>query len=220
MIRLNDISVQYAKKKSDVFALQNVNIEIKQGELLAITGASGSGKSTLLGILGGLHRAYKGEYYFHGDLVGDFDGKKMSQFRGERLGFIFQNFCLLPHLNVLDNVLLPTEHITKDKHSLKDKALELLDRVGISDLASRLPTQISGGQAQRVAIARALIRSPQIILADEPTGNLDDQSAEQIINLLRELCEQGSTLVIVTHNEQVAMSMNRRIFLQNGRVVN
>jgi putative ABC transport system ATP-binding protein len=217
MIAIKDISVSFGNNGS--LALDRVSLDIAAGESLAIMGQSGSGKSTLLAVMGGMLRANSGNYLFRGQSVSQMPPKALAQFRGREIGFVFQNFCLLPHLTLLENLLVPMEHLKPDWCEVKARAHALLEQVGISALAERLPAQVSGGQAQRAAIARALMRNPGLILADEPTGSLDEESAENILGVLKSLTAAGTTVVVVTHSAQVSDSLSRTVRIEKGRVV-
>lgn len=199
-------------------ALDGVSLMVERGELLVILGHSGSGKSTLLGIAGGLDRAYEGKVALFGQDVGKLSDKALARLRGRRIGFVFQAFHLLGHLSVLDNVLAPTlfDPAAEDR---TERALSVLDRLGIKDRAGDLPAQLSGGQRQRVAIARALLQSPDLLLCDEPTGNLDVETGERTIGLFRELHQDGLTILAVTHEERLANAGTRVIRLKDGRIV-
>ena len=218
LIELANISKIYQLEGVSVNALDNVSLKIGKGEFIAITGASGSGKSTLMHVIGLLDKASQGTYKFEDKKVEDFTDNEFAKVRGEKVGFIFQSFNLLPKTSSLDNVLLPTLYI-KQHGDVRAKAKALLERVGLEDRMQNKPSQLSGGQQQRVAIARALMNDPQIILADEPTGNLDSKSGEEIIKLLSELNKEGKTVIIVTHEEEIAMQAKRRIILKDGKVI-
>lgn len=199
-------------------ALDGVSLTVERGELLVILGHSGSGKSTLLGVAGGLDRTYEGKVSLFGQDVAGLSDKALARLRGRRIGFVFQAFHLLGHLSVLDNVLAPTL-FDPDHEDRSERALSVLDRLGIKDRALDLPAQLSGGQRQRVAIARALLQSPDLLLCDEPTGNLDVETGERTIGLFRELHEDGLTILAVTHEERLANAGTRVIRLKDGRIV-
>lgn len=218
MIKIRNLSVAYKKSDSSL-ALDHLNLFIDKGEQVAIMGASGCGKSTLLAVIGGMLRPTSGEYEFQGKSIFSMSTTQSALFRGEHIGFVFQNFALLPNLTILENLLIPFEHLTHDRNVVMRRATSLLERVGIAGLTNRFPREVSGGQAQRAAIARALMRNPSIILADEPTGSLDEDSADEILKLLNSFGAEGTTVVIVTHSVRVAEGMKRIIHLQKGRVV-
>ncbi len=217
MIAISELSVGY--DKSNRLALERVSVNITAGEALAIMGQSGSGKSTLLSVMGGMLRPTSGQYLFRGQAVSAMSPKELAEFRGREIGFVFQNFCLLPHLTILENLLVPLEHLKPDRVAVQAHALALLEQIGIGELAGRFPAQVSGGQAQRAAIARALMRNPALILADEPTGSLDEESAATVLGVLKALTNTGTTVVIVTHSAQVAAALQRTVRIEAGRVV-
>jgi len=204
-----------------VRALDGVTLEIGAGEFIAITGPSGSGKSTLLNLIGTLDRPTSGRVVVDGVDVGTLRGNALADFRRERIGFVFQMFHLVPTLTALENVMLPLIPYRRGlKFRLEERAQELLEAVGLGDRLHHLPGQLSGGEQQRVAIARALINTPKVILADEPTGNLDSRASAEIVALLRQLNrERGVTVLVATHNEAVAQAADRILRLRDGRVV-
>lgn len=210
----------YAKPGIDVAveALRGVDIDVQVGEYIAITGASGSGKSTLMNIIGCLDRPTRGEYLLGGQDVAQLDDDELSDIRGERLGFIFQSFNLVPQLTVLENVEVPLFYAGIAREERHERARRMIDRVELSDRIDHRPMELSGGQQQRVAIARALVNDPLIIMADEPTGNLDTKSSEEIMGLLTELHEGGSTIVMVTHEMEIAAFAQRTIRFRDGRI--
>src|SRR5881392_3003569 len=199
----------------DVRALDDVSLSVRRGEWLAIMGPSGSGKSSLVNLIGCLDRPTSGDIFIDGNDLGDLSGSDLNRFRAEKIGFIFQQFHLVPYLTALENVMLAQYF-----HSMTDQqeALEALARVGLKDRAHHLPAQLSGGEQQRVCIARALINDPKIVLADEPTGNLDAQNEEIVLRLLRQLHKQGRTIIMVTHDSMVASLADRRVELHHGRI--
>ena len=220
MIQLSGIQRRYAMSGQTVQALAGVDLQIERGEFVAVTGASGSGKSTLLNVLGCLDRPDGGSYRLDGVDVAELDDEAASALRNRRIGFVFQSFHLLPRLTVLENVLLP-QRFTHD-HSQDAAALErargLLARVGLAERMEHRPNQLSGGQMQRAAIARALLMQPALLLADEPTGNLDSKSAADVLSLIDEVHDSGQTVVLVTHDHEVAARAPRQIRLRDGRV--
>ena len=220
VIELHDIAKTFTDRAEPTVALTGVNLTIAPGEFVAIIGPSGSGKSTLMNIIGLLDNPTQGQYLLDGQEVAGLSDRKLSHVRRDKIGFIFQSFNLLPRLSVRANVELPMVYARLPKRQRKARALELLDLVGLKDRANYRPNQISGGQTQRVAIARALANQPSLILADEPTGNLDTKSSTAIIAELRRLNQEtGATIVIVTHNPEIAELTDRTITVRDGRVV-
>src|SRR5215217_1999544 len=201
-----------------IHALTKVNLRLEPGEWLAITGPSGAGKSTLLNILGCLDRPSNGEYFFEGIDTASLSDEERAGLRSRRIGFVFQSYHLLSHRSVLENVMLAEVYREQDINGRRERALAALQRVGLSHRVDFMPTKLSGGEKQRVAIARALVGSPSVLLCDEPTGNLDSKSGAEILNLFEELNEQGLTLVIVTHDENVAKRARRRVHVIDGRL--
>ncbi|HEY4081983.1 MAG TPA: ABC transporter ATP-binding protein [Burkholderiaceae bacterium] len=211
------LGLSYRHRGQEVRALDGLDLAIRAGENMAVLGSSGSGKSTLLGLLGGLQKPTRGQLFFQGRDMALMSAADWAHYRSRQVGFVFQQFCLLPHLRLIDNVLLPVDHERQDRAHWRRKALELLEHMGIADLGQRLPHQVSGGQAQRCAIARALLRDPPILLADEPTGSLDGGSAAQVLDLLLEVSSTSRTLVVVTHSPELAARMAVRVELEAGR---
>ena len=218
MIHVENITRTYDMHGAEVRALDGVSLDIAQGEFVAITGPSGSGKSTLLNVLGCLDKPDSGAYVLDGQEVSNLDDEAISTVRNRKIGFIFQSFHLLPRLTVLENVLLPLRFTREPKPDVTARAKELLARVGLADRMDHRPTQLSGGQMQRAAIARSLILSPALLLADEPTGNLDSKSAADVLRLLDELHDQGQTIVLVTHDNEIAAHAPRHVRLRDGKV--
>ena len=216
MIRLDALTKHYGDGAARRAALDGVALSIDEGELVAVLGPSGSGKSTLLGIVGGLDRDYAGRVEVFGKDLRELADADLSRLRGERIGFVFQAFHLLPHLSVLDNVLAPAL-FAADGGALRARGLSLLDRLGLADRAGDTPAHLSGGQRQRVAIARALLRRPALLLCDEPTGNLDAETGARTIELFRDLHREGGlTIVAVTHEERLAVAATRTLQLRDG----
>lgn len=218
MVTLEGIKRHYRVGGQLVHALAGVDIEVPQGQFAAIVGPSGSGKSTLLNILGCLDRPDGGRYCLDDTDVSTFDDERASDFRNRRIGFVFQSFHLLPRLTVLENVLLPQRFCRVPSDDAEARARELLARMGLNDRLDHRPGQLSGGQMQRVAIARALLMRPALLLADEPTGNLDSKSAADVLELIDEVHDQGQTIIMVTHDGDVAMHAERQIHIRDGKV--
>ncbi len=217
MIRLQDITKVYPMGKRELAVLQGINLNIERGEMVAIMGPSGSGKSTLLNLLGCLDKPTSGSYYLEDREVSHFSSGELAQVRGKKIGFVFQTFNLLPRATALANVELGMRYVGGTDRRL---ALEALAKVGLSDRTNHRPSEMSGGEQQRVAIARALVKKPPIILADEPTGNLDSHSGEEVISILTSLhAEQGITLVMITHDASIAHHCQRIIYIKDGQIV-
>lgn len=219
MIRLENINKLYEGDTYKIQALQDITLTIGEGEFVSIMGRSGSGKTTLLNIIGFLDTATSGTFLFGGKDVSHISGKNLWRYRRENIGFVFQNFALIDHNTVLENVILPLQAMNVSRREAVKKADRLLDRMGIAEMKHKYPSQISGGQKQRVAIARALVADPKIILADEPTGALDADTAEKIMQIFQEIHAQGKTVVIVTHDDKIAAKTNRLIRLEKGTIV-
>lgn len=202
-----------------VHALMGIDLSIESGEFVAVMGPSGSGKSTLLTVLGGLSHPSEGSVVIDEIDLYHLSGERLADFRSEYLGFVFQSFQLIPYLTVLENVMLPLAITEVNRLEQLERAETLLDRVGLKDRIHRLPDQLSGGEQERVAIARALINDPPVILADEPTGNLDSRTGGEILDLFHELNDEGRTIVMVTHSQESAKRARRVITLQDGRVI-
>ncbi len=218
MIELKDIYKRYEKEGSVVHALDGVSLTIEPGEFVAIHGPSGSGKSTLLNVLGLLDQADDGMYRLDGRDVSTFSADELAAYRNLKIGFVFQSFHLLPKTPAIENVELPL--IYSDRSDLSGLAMKALDKVGLADRASHGPGELSGGQQQRVAIARALVNEPDLILADEPTGNLDSSSGLAIMAILQELNADGVTVVLITHDAELAGMASRRVEIVDGRITN
>ncbi|MEO0278989.1 MAG: ABC transporter ATP-binding protein [candidate division WOR-3 bacterium] len=201
-----------------VEALRGINLQILEGEYIAIMGPSGSGKSTLLNVIGCLDRPSRGKYFLGGEDVSTLDDDTLSEIRGKRIGFIFQSYNLIPQLTVLENIQMPLVYQGKDLRKYKEHCIRLAELVGLGDRLHHRPTQLSGGQQQRVAIARALVNDPFIILADEPTGNLDSKTGMEVLELIDKLNSQGKTIILVTHDEKVALHAHRIIHMKDGQI--
>lgn len=219
MIKLTGINKIYRTNEIETVALENVNLEVNKGEFLSIMGPSGCGKSTLLNIMGLLDAPTSGTIEIAGTKVDGMKDKELAAFRNRKLGFVFQSFHLINSLNVLDNVELPLLYRKVSSKERRRLAEEVLQKVGLSHRMRHMPTQLSGGQCQRVAIARAIIGNPEIILADEPTGNLDSKNGAEVMNLLTELNREGTTIVMVTHSRHDASFAHRTVHLFDGSVV-
>ena len=217
MISIKNVSKSYGKGEAAVKALDNVSLEIKNGELVAITGKSGSGKSTLLNVVGGLAKADAGEVLIEGKDILKMGDSECAATRLKNIGFVFQFFDLIPELTALENITFPAK-LAKNR---KPEYREMAEKLGITDRLSHYPSQLSGGQQQRVAIARALINNPEIILCDEPTGNLDEASGREVMEILKKLSrEEGKTVLIVTHDMAIAGECDRVVRLSDGKVMN
>ncbi|NLW92465.1 MAG: ABC transporter ATP-binding protein [Syntrophomonadaceae bacterium] len=219
MIEIRDLGKTYNTGAITLEALKNVNLDIEAGEFVAIMGPSGSGKSTLMNIIGCLDRPSVGTYSLDGKDISSLDENELAVIRNQKIGFVFQTFNLLPRLNAMRNVELPMVYAGVDPVTRRQKASEALDRVGILDHAKHRPNELSGGQRQRVAVARALVNSPRLILADEPTGNLDSKSGAEVMALFDELHAQGSAIVLVTHDPEIGAHAERIIRFRDGEQV-
>ena len=219
MIDISGLRKTYLMGEELVAALDGVDLHIERGEHLAVVGPSGSGKSTLMNIVGGLDRPDEGTYLFEGEPVADFDDDELADFRNRRIGFVFQSFQLLPRLTALQNVELPMIYCGVDKEERRARAAAMLERVGLGSRVGHRPNQLSGGQQQRVAIARALSNNPDLLLADEPTGALDTATTIEMLKLFEDLNAEGLTLIVVTHEQEVAERAKRRVSFRDGRIV-
>ncbi|HEM3461880.1 TPA: ABC transporter ATP-binding protein [Streptococcus suis] len=216
LIRLTSINKSYKNGDQELQVLKNIDLEVEEGEFLAIMGPSGSGKSTLMNIIGLLDRSSSGNYWLEGEEVSQLSEKKLAQVRNDQIGFVFQQFFLLSKLNALQNVELPLIYAGVPSSKRKELAQQYLEKVELAERMTHLPSELSGGQKQRVAIARALVNTPAIILADEPTGALDTKTGEQIMQLLTELNNEGKTIIMVTHEPEIAAYAKRKIVLRDG----
>jgi putative ABC transport system ATP-binding protein len=219
-ILLQGITKMYPLGEGEVPVLKGIDLSIGEGEYVALMGASGSGKSTLMNIIGCLDRASDGRYIFEGEDLTTFDDDELAYVRNQRIGFVFQQFNLLPRATALENVILPMVYANVPKSERRERATQALIQVGLGDRLQNRPNQLSGGQQQRVAIARALVNQPALVLADEPTGALDTKTSQDVMNLLTELNQQGITIVIVTHEPGIAAQTKRVIRIQDGVVLN
>ena len=219
MIKVNNLSKIFRTEEIETTALNNVSFEIKEGEFVAIMGPSGCGKSTLLNILGLLDNPSEGSYQLLGQEVANLKERERTKFRKGNLGFVFQSFNLIDELNVFENVELPLKYLNISASERKQRVTAMLKRMNISHRAQHFPQQLSGGQQQRVAIARAVVSNPKLVLADEPTGNLDSKNGKEVMDLLTELNQEGTTIVMVTHSQKDASMAQRTINLFDGRLV-
>lgn len=215
-IRLRDIKKIYKMGGQELAALNGINLDIKRGEFAALMGPSGSGKSTLMNILGCLDRPTVGSYELEGKEVAHLSDDELAVMRNKHIGFVFQNFNLLSRISSLENVALPLVYAGVGTSERRKRAQEVLEAVGLGDRAGHLPNELSGGQRQRVAIARALVNNPEIIMADEPTGNLDTKSTKEIMEIFQEMHGRGKTIILVTHEPEIAVCANRQLLVRDG----
>ena len=219
MINITSISKEYVMGDNKLLALNNVNVSINEGEFVSIMGSSGSGKSTLMNIIGCLDVPSHGDYFFRDNNISNYSSNKLAELRNKDIGFIFQNFNLLPRLNALENVILPLLYSGKSKKERIELALKALENVGLKDRTHHRPNQLSGGQQQRVSIARAIAGTPKLILADEPTGALDSTTSLEIMKILNDLNKSGITIVLVTHEDDIANYGSRIIKMKDGKIL-
>ena len=218
LIQINDVTKLYLMGKVEVPALRGVSLEIEEGDYIAIMGPSGSGKSTLMHIIGFLDRPSTGGYTFRGDDVSRLSRRRLAHIRNREVGFVFQTFNLLPRATVARNVELPLIYSGLSRRERRRRAADLLDRVGLADRSRHRPAELSGGQRQRVAIARALVNDPAVVLADEPTGNLDSTSGQEVMGLFDQLNAEGRTVILVTHNRELAGHARRKVEIVDGMI--
>jgi len=218
MLKMENVSKIYRTELVETHALRNVNLHIKSGEFVSVTGPSGSGKTTFLNLAGALETFEKGDYFLDGQNVKGLSDDRLSEIRNEKIGFIFQSFNLLPDLPLFDNVDVPLRYRGMSAKERKERIEHALETVGLASRMKHLPTQLSGGQQQRVAIARAIAGSPKFLLADEPTGNLDSLMAQQVMELLEDINSKGTTIIMVTHDDQLARRAHRNIQIFDGQV--
>ena len=219
MINISSISKEYVMGDNKLLALNNVDVTIKEGEFVSIMGSSGSGKSTLMNIIGCLDVPSNGDYFFRENNISNYSSNKLAELRNKDIGFIFQNFNLLPRLNALENVILPLLYSGKSSKERTNLALAALENVGLKDRTHHRPNQLSGGQQQRVSIARAIAGTPKLILADEPTGALDSNTSLEIMKILNDLNKRGITIVLVTHEDDIAKYGSRIIRMKDGKII-
>ena len=218
LIDLKAIAKHYQMGDQIVHALRPLNLQFYRGQFVAIVGPSGSGKSTLLNLLGLLDQPSGGEYWLDGQDVAQLPDHEISQIRCQKIGFIFQSFNLFPNMTVLDNVCVPMRYAEKSNAYMKDRAHAVLERLGLKDRTGHKPTELSGGQRQRVAIARSLANDPPVLLADEPTGNLDEKTGEEVMEIFRELRSEGRSIIMVTHNPEYEDEVDRVVAIHDGRI--
>ena len=218
MLKLKNIHKSYQQGSQEFPILKGINLHVKEGDFLAIMGPSGSGKSTLMNIIGCLDKASAGSYHIEGTDVSDLSDNQLSDLRNQKIGFVFQNFNLMPKLTACQNVELPLTYMKIPKKERRERALEMLRLVGLEERSDFKPMELSGGQKQRVAIARALVTNPSFILGDEPTGALDTKTSVQIMELFKQFNEQGKTIVIITHEPEVAQLCKQTVVLRDGNI--
>ncbi len=220
MINVKDVTKTYIMGSIELQVLKGISLDIEEGNFVSIIGPSGSGKSTLMNILGCLDIPSTGEYYLDGKEISTYNESQLAKIRNEKIGFIFQKFNLLPKLTAYENVELPLIYRGVKTKERKERTISALDSVGLSNRFHHKPTELSGGQQQRVAIARALVGAPPILLADEPTGNLDSKSGEEVMNIIQKLNRQGKTIILITHDNEIAKQAGRIISIKDGLLTN
>ncbi len=218
IIKTENLIRSFVVGNEQVDALKGINLLVEKGEFIAIMGPSGSGKTTLMNIIGCLDTPTSGEYYLNSQLVNDLDEDSLARIRNKEIGFVFQSFHLLAKNSALNNVMLPLKYAGVEKNAAEQRAKDVLDQVDLTDRMYHGPSELSGGQQQRVAIARALVNKPSILFADEPTGNLDSKTGEDVMNLFKQLNNEGQTIILITHEEDIAMQANRIINIKDGLI--
>ena len=218
LIQMTDIRKEYKMGDEIVYANDGVNLDIDKGEFVAIVGKSGSGKSTLMNIIGALDAPTSGKYLLGGKDVGKLSDNQLADIRNEMIGFVFQQYNLLPRMNLLENVELPLLYAHVSNHEREKRAMEALEKVGLAEKAKQMPNQLSGGQQQRVSIARALAANPSLILADEPTGALDSKTSRQVLDFFKKIHEEGNTVIMITHDNSIAIEAKRVIRIADGKI--
>ena len=218
LIQMTDIRIEYKMGDEIVYANDGVNLDIDKGEFVAIVGKSGSGKSTLMNIIGALDVPTSGKYLLGGKDVGKLSDNQLADIRNKMIGFVFQQYNLLPRMNLLENVELPLLYAHVSNHEREKRAMEALEKVGLAEKAKQMPNQLSGGQQQRVSIARALAANPSLILADEPTGALDSKTSRQVLDFFKKIHEEGNTVIMITHDNSIAIEAKRVIRIADGKI--
>uniref|UniRef100_UPI003FED8A90 ABC transporter ATP-binding protein n=1 Tax=Candidatus Fimivicinus sp. TaxID=3056640 RepID=UPI003FED8A90 len=220
MLALKEIHMTYGKGDGAVHALRGVDMEVERGELLAVTGKSGCGKSTLLNILGGVCKPTGGSYFFEGKEVSQFSARQLADFRTQKIGFVVQHFALIQDMTVFQNIALPLRYRGYSRKKIEERVYELLDQFELGGKENTIPPELSGGQCQRTAIARAVAGHPELLLADEPTGALDEETGGKILRIFQELNQGGMTIIIVTHDGEIAAGCRRRVHMRDGMILN
>tara|TARA_Y100001935_G_scaffold27158_1_gene20650 strand:- start:544 stop:1218 length:675 start_codon:yes stop_codon:yes gene_type:complete len=218
MIKTKNLTKEYKAGLQVVSALKGINLHVEKGEFISIMGPSGSGKSTLMNIIGCLDSPTNGDFFLNGMLVSQLDDDELAEIRNKEIGFVFQSFHLLPRNTAFENVMLPLKYAGMNKVEAKKKTSKVLDQLGLSGRSSHKPSELSGGQQQRVAIARALVNEPSILFADEPTGNLDSETGQDVMNIFKGLNEEGQTIILITHEDSIAKQSNRVITIMDGLI--
>ena len=218
VMRVSNIKRHFQMGEQKVEALKGITFDVQKGEFISIMGPSGSGKTTLMNIIGCLDTPSSGDYYLNGELVSDLDETYLAKIRNKDIGFVFQSFHLLPRNSALDNVLLPLKYAGMNSNEAVERAKLVINRVGLGDRMDHSPAELSGGQQQRVAIARAIVNKPAILFADEPTGNLDSKTGDEVMDLFKELNEQGQTIILITHEDDIAKQSKRIINIKDGLI--